>query len=348
MKITNVKAVYPNYKNVPASWRTYFWQIVVHIETDTGVVGLGYGGGGLGAVEVVNRHFKELLVGRSVGSVEDIASIWDDLYAESIPYGRKGIAIMALSGVDLALYDLLGKAESKPVYDLIGGLKKPRVRSYATGIDTEWYAEMGFTATKFPHRWQSEADYDTAVERAQTARRLMGPDGLVMVDTYMSWSSEVTLEMSKRLAEFDFYWFEDVLDPDELDAQATLVSQIAPVLLAGGEHEFTHLGFQDIADKKALALWQPDITWCGGITAGLRIMDIAKEAGVPVVPHRCGEIWALHMVVATDCDDLAEVLPGVRNADRDDLWLNEPKAVDGYISPTDAPGFGVTLNEAML
>ena len=101
MKITDVKAVYPNYRHVVSSWRTHLWQIVVRIDTDIGVTGYGYGGGGVAAVEVVNAHFRELLLGRTVDSVEDIAAAWDFLYAASLPYGRKGIAIMGLSGVDL-------------------------------------------------------------------------------------------------------------------------------------------------------------------------------------------------------------------------------------------------------
>ena len=99
----------------------------------------------------------------------------------------------------------------------------------------------------------------------------------------------------------------------------------------------------------AMDLWQPDITWCGGITAGLRILDIAREHGIPVAPHRGGEVWGLHLIASSDCMDLAEVLPGQRGACRRmncGLGSRSPKA--GYISPTDAPGFGVTLNEAML
>ena len=152
MKITDVKAVYPNYRHVVPSWRTHLWQIVVRIDTDIGVTGYGYGGGGVAAVEVVNAHFRELLLGRTVDSVEDIAAAWDFLYAASLPYGRKGIAIMGLSGVDLALWDLLGHAENKPVYDLLGGGKKQQVPVYATGGDSEWYRETGFKHHKFPHR----------------------------------------------------------------------------------------------------------------------------------------------------------------------------------------------------
>ena len=113
MNITDVKAVYPKYRNVPPSWRTNLWQIVVRVESDAGVVGYGYGGGGKAAVEVVNGHMRELLIGRTLNDTSDIFSAWDDLYYQSIPYGRKGIAVMALSGIDLALWDALGKAESQ-------------------------------------------------------------------------------------------------------------------------------------------------------------------------------------------------------------------------------------------
>jgi len=348
LKITAVSAVYPNYRNVPASWRTHFWQIVVRVETDAGVTGFGYGGGGRAAVEVVNRHFAELVIGSELGSVDDIAAIWDHVYAESLPYGRKGVAVMALSGLDLALFDALGKAEQKPVYDLLGGAQKDNIRSYATGPDQPWYGELGFTATKFPHRWTEDADYDSAIERATIAREAMGDDGLVMIDTYMSWDPVVTTRMTELLKPFNIYWFEDVCTPDELEAQAQLRSIAAPVLIAGGEHEFTQYGFAEIARAGAPDLWQPDITWCGGITAGLRILDVAREAGIPVAPHRGGEVWGLHLTAASDCMDLAEVLPGIHGGERDDLWIGEPTVVDGYIAPSDAPGFGVHLNEDML
>ena len=349
MKITDVKAVYPNYQHVVPSWRTHFWQIVVRVETDTGVTGLGYGGGGVASVEVVNRHFRELLLGHQVNGVDDIRDAWDALYAESLPYGRKGIGVMALSGVDLALWDLLGHAEGVPAYDLLGGKKKDRVQSYATGDDPEWYRELGFTAHKFPHRWTGDdADYDSAIASAARARELFGPEAMLMIDTYMTWDAQATLEMANRLSEFNIYWFEDVLTPDLLEAQAELRPAVKPVLLSGGEHEFTHHGFAEIARSGALDLWQPDITWCGGITAGLRILDIAREAGAAVAPHRGGEVWGLHLIMATEGLDLAERNPGRRGAPRDELWFGEPQPEKGYLEPSDAPGFGVTLNEALV
>ena len=114
MKIIEVQSMYPRYRVAPAAWRRHFWQMVVRVDTDVGVSGWGAGGGGIAAVEVINRHLRELLVGRSINGIEDVARLWDDQYKASLPYGRSGIAIMAISGVDLALWDVLGRAEKSP------------------------------------------------------------------------------------------------------------------------------------------------------------------------------------------------------------------------------------------
>ena len=239
MQITNVTAVYPKYRHhvvrhsdsshadtwrsvtlaapdeTSAFGRRHFWQIVVRVESSTGHTGLGMGGGGIAAVEVVNRHFRELLIGRRVESVEHIQNIWDDLYYASIPYGRRGIGIMALSGVDIALWDLLGHAERKPVSELIGGLRKQRVRAYAMGVDTMSYRDLGYTAHKLPHLFSgADSDYEDMVAAVALARDAFGPDAPLMIDNYKSWNTDVTLEMALRLAEFNVYFFEDVLTPD--------------------------------------------------------------------------------------------------------------------------------------
>ena len=348
MKITEVRAVYPNYRYVVPSWRTHFWQIVVRVETDVGTVGLGYGGGGVAGVEIVNRHFRELLLGREINSLTDIADTWDHLYDQSLPYGRKGLAMMALSGVDLAFYDLLARAENQPVYELLGSARNANILAYATGPDSEAYRDLGFRAHKFPHRWASDADYETAAAAAAKARQLYGLDARIMVDCYMSWDAAVTVRMADILSEYNLYWYEDVLSPDDLAGQAALRAVAAPTLIAGGEHEFTHFGFADIARSNALGLWQPDITWCGGITSGLRIIDLAREAGIPISPHRGAEVWGLHLIAASDWADFAEYHSDHIRTPRDELWLNEPRPKDGYITPSDEPGFGVTLNEVML
>ena len=367
MQITDITAVYPRHQHhvaAPSSGRSitvaapagtgmfgrqYFWQIVVRVESNTGHTGFGMGGGGIAAVEVVNRHFRELLVGRNVDNIEQIQEIWDDLYFASIPYGRRGLGIMALSGVDIALWDLLGRAEQKPVFELIGGLRKERVRAYAMGVDTVWYRDLGYTAHKLPQLFTgADSDYDDIVTAVALARDTFGPIAPLMIDNYKTWNAEVTLEMAHRLAEFNVYFFEDVLTPDDVEGLATLRPLVKPVLIAGGEHEYTHYGFAELARAGALDLWQPDVNWCGGITALLKIIELASREGVPIAPHRGGEVFGLAVVAATDCEDLAEVLPGIRGVHQEELWLGQPKVEDGYLSPTDLPGFGVTLNESML
>jgi len=185
MKIQSVKACYPSFRKGPGSWRSRLWQIVVRVESDSGLIGYGYGGGGEASLPIVNGHFHELLEGSEINSTEDIESIWDRLYFESIPYGRKGIAMMALSGVDLTLWDLLGKAEQKPVAALISDDLKTDIPCYGTGGDPEYHAECGFSGTKTPHRWTgARSDVDRLLKWAEVTRSAMGPDRQLMVDAY--------------------------------------------------------------------------------------------------------------------------------------------------------------------
>ena len=349
MKITDIKAVYPAWKNKGSgAWQAYYWQIVVRVETDAGVTGYGYGGGGEPGRMIVNGHLRDALIGRSIDNTDDINDTWDHLYFKSLPYGRGGIVIMALSGIDLALWDLLGKAEGKPVYELIGGLKKEKVRAYATGGDPARVRDLGYTAAKCSHQWRTEADYEKAAVLAAGCREMFGRDALLMFDCYMSWDAEVALRMRELLAEYEPFWFEDLITPDHLVELADLRSRLAPVLLAGGEHDFSHHAFSAIARAGALDLWQPDITWCGGITAGLRILELARAHNVPVCPHRGGEIWGLHLVAATDCMNLAETHPDRGNDKDNTILINEPAVSGGEIAPPDGPGFGVTLKPAYM
>ena len=129
---------------------------------------------------------------RPCDSPADIERLWDKLYTASIPYGRGGIAIMALSGIDLALWDLLGRAERQPVYALLGGSSAPRIRAYASGDDPEWFAETGFTAHKVPfgRRGRMPATFERAAAAAEASRRHLGADALLMFDCYMAWDAD--------------------------------------------------------------------------------------------------------------------------------------------------------------
>jgi len=140
---------------------------------------------------------------------------------------------------------------------------------------------------------------------------------------------------------------EDILTTDHIEELAAIRHQLAPVLLAGGEHDFTPRNFELIGRAGALDIWQPDITWCGGITAGLRILDLARNYDIPVCPHRGGEIWGLHLIASTECMDLAETHPDRWNNPDELVWMNEPAVTCGAISPPTLPGFGVKLNPVL-
>ena len=350
MKITGVKAIYPKWQHLPAGvWQSHFWQIIVEIRTDQGTIGLGYGGGGQPAVEIINTHYKELLIGSHLSNTDDIESIWNKIYFNSIPYGRTGIPIMALSAVDIALWDLLAKAQSIPVYELLGGITKSKVRAYASSNNFEREKDAGFTAVKFSTTWNRDVHgYEYAESIASKARSVFGPDALIMADCYMSWDREIAINMAKVMSPHNLYWFEDVLTPNHLVELSEIRPIIKPILLAGGEHEFSHHGFSSIAKNHSMDIWQPDLTWCGGFTAGKRIIEIASKYGISVVPHRGGEIWGLHFIAATSCDNLAETHPDRWLTNSDKLWIDEPIPQYGYLSLPDRPGFGVTLNEQML
>ena len=364
MRVTALEAAYPRWSSFadPGAWQGHLWQIVVRVETDVGVSGYGYGGGGPAGLAVVKSHLRELLVGRTVDSAADIADVYAALSFALLPY-RGGIAQMALSGVDLALWDLLGQAERQPVYQLLDGTSR-KVRAYATSGDIELTAAHGYTAMKLSHRGSSTvgntgesvetaAQGEDAAEAALAAARdALGDQADLMVDCYLSWDAELAERMARRLGPYRVRWFEDVLTPDHLEELAALRPRVAPIQLAGGEHEMTEAGFARAAaaggGTGALDVWQPDITWCGGISAALRILELARPSRTPVIPHRGGEPWGLHFIVATDCEQLAETMPERWQPGADELWLGESIVADGGIKPTDAPGFGVALNEELL
>jgi len=186
------------------------------------------------------------------------------------------------------------------------------------------------------------------VDMGEKARSALGKDAEVMFDVYMTWNSEITLRMHNALKHVGIHWYEDILTPDDLEELSVIRTKIYPVNMAGGEHEFTAHGFADIARTKAYDIWQPDITWCGGITAGLQIVALALANNAKVVPHRGAEPWGLHLIASTACEDFAEILPGIRGDNKDDLWIGAPEPVDGYIQIEDEPGFGIKPNEDLL
>lgn len=335
MKIQNVRVCQPDAPGAPADWRTSLGQILIAIDTDHGLVGYGVGGGGEASMHVIRSIFRDMLIGHDIEPVEQH---FDRLYRASVAYGRKGLVVMALSGIDLALWDLRGKAAGKPIYELLGGAKHRRMPLYSSlGQEPADAIEQGYTAVKLHLPPVTDAiDRDNVVETVRQARQVIGPGIRLMVDAFMNWDVATTLELADRFVEFNVEWLEEPLLPDDFDGYAELV-QHSTIPIAGGEHEYTAGGFRELARRRLHAVFQPDIAWCGGMTELVRIYSLAREYGIKVCPHRGAEVWALHAIAALEPND---PLPEAGRA-----WLtwliNAPRPDRGWISLRDEPGFGV-------
>ncbi|MGH7320397.1 MAG: mandelate racemase/muconate lactonizing enzyme family protein, partial [Candidatus Rokuibacteriota bacterium] len=335
MKITDVRAVIPCGTNEPRDWRTAMAQIGVLVETDAGLTGLGVGGGGRAGVHVVETVLREILLGRDPS---DIDGLWAAMYRATLPFGRKGVAVWALSGVDLALWDLAGKKAGKPVHALLGGPRHPTIPVYASiGHEVGDEAERGFRHVKL-HMPRPSPGFAANVDVVRRAREKLGPEIALYVDAFLEWDAETTLRLADAFVASDVRWIEEPLSPDDLDGYATLCRR-SPIPIAGGEHECGPLGFQEVIARGAHQILQPDASWCGGLTALREIFRLGAEAGLWVVPHRGAEVWGLHAIAALSPAPLAESgRPWI-------TWLRgEPLIERGMIRPTDAPGFGVELD----
>jgi len=339
VRITDVRAVVPRGTSEPRDWRTAVAQIAVLVDTDAGLTGLGVGGGGAAGVHVVQTVLKDALRGRDPADVE---GLWALMYRATLPFGRKGLALWAISGVDLALWDLAGKSAGKPVYALLGGLRNPAIPAYASiGHEVGDEAARGFRHVKL-HMPRPSPGFAANVEVVRRARERLGPDVALYVDAFLEWDVATTLRLAEAFVPHGVRWIEEPLSPDDLDGYAELCRR-SPIPIAGGEHECGAPGFQELVARRAHQILQPDASWCGGLTPLRAIFRLGAEHGLWVVPHRGAEVWGLHAIAALSPEPLAESgRPWV-------TWLRgEPGIERGSIRPTDAPGFGVELDPAAL
>ncbi len=340
MKITEVRACQPLSPTSPADWRTSLGQILVAIDTDVGLTGYGVGGGGAAGIHVVRTVLRERLLGRDPAP---LAKLWDDMYASILAFGRKGLAIMALSGVDLALWDLAGKAAKTSVANLLGGAKHRRAPVYVTVWDDLPPDLVGKYSAYKLHVGNSLETSPTDLEaRLTDFRRALGPAPQLMIDAWMRWTIPHTLEVARRVAPLGVAWIEEPLSPDDLAGYAELTRN-CPIPIAGGEHEFTAIGFRELIDRRLHQVLQPDVCWCGGMTQLVKIYALAHAAGLRVCPHRGAEIWSLPALAALDPEPLAESgRPWI------DWVPGQPAIQDGFIDLPEGWGFGADIDESRL
>lgn len=347
VEVANPMSIYPEYKPMRSLFMADSKKLggfTVEISTDKGVK--GYGSGGPGGAEIVIGHFTKLLMNEDPFNVE---RIWDILWRSSMYYGRAGVVINAISGVDVALWDLIGNAMGMPVYKLLGGETKRRIPAYCTGNDTEQHLKFGFKRLKLAIPYgpaDGREGQKKNVELVKQTREMLGPDGDIMLDCWMAWTERYTLEMAELVAPYRVYWMEEVLQPHDYEGFGRLNAAIKSTRIATGEHEYTRYGFRRLLDNHSASIWQPDLHWCGGMTELRRIAALASAYDIPVIPHTGGVQDCVHFVMATTNSPWAELFIPPPGGPKEvyDRFEEEHQITRGpegiYTRPNDRPGFG--------
>ncbi|HEX3353079.1 MAG TPA: L-rhamnonate dehydratase [Terriglobales bacterium] len=341
---------------------TFHGWLVVEVFTDDGLAGIGNAALAPQVTkQVIDLYLKPLLIDRDPW---DIEFLWQTMYRKTMAFGRKGVGMVAISALDIALWDILGKSAKQPVYRLLGGRTKPRIPVYASRLysvelselsaEAKRYKKDGYKAMKLRFGW-GPADGAAGMQRnldlVHTVREAVG-DGIdVMADAYMGWTLDYAKRMLPLLQPFHLRWLEEPVIPDDIGGYAELKSY-GRVAIAGGEHEFTLYGFRDLLQARALDYIQFDTNRVGGITQARKITALAEAYSIPVIPH-AGQMHNYHVVMASLNSPMAEYFPVVDVEVGNELfWCifdGEPKAKDGFIDlDENVPGLGLTINEAAL
>ncbi|MGH3516802.1 MAG: enolase C-terminal domain-like protein [Haloechinothrix sp.] len=336
--------------------------VIVQVHTDEGLSGLGtVGVGSPAAAPVIEHHLAPLLLGQNPFDVE---MLWQTMYRHTLNMGRKGLVLEAISALDIALWDILGKATGQPVYNLLGGRTRDAIRCYASELyaredlgtltaEAKSYVEQGFTAVKMrfgygPNdgRVGMRRNYDLVA----TVRDAVGPDVDVMGEAYMGWDTAYAVAMIRMVEEFELAWVEEPVLPDAIEAYAHIRRSVSTPI-SGGEHEFTLAGFHQLLRQGAVDVVQPDVNRMGGITEARKVWALAQAYGVPVVPHS-QQAHNAHLVIASLQSPLLEIFPDneVRTGYKffTEFFEGEPQATNGVVHLSDTPGLGIVLNEDVV
>ncbi len=350
-EVAGPMARHARFKVDRTKWRPTWPGVGCLVTADDGSWGFGITRFAGPVIPTIESHLAPLLVGEDAFATE---KLWDMMARAASTYSSAGLASYAISAVDLALWDLKGKALRQPVYALIGGPARAAIPCYATGGDTDWHVELGFRATKLPLP-HGPADglpgLNANEDLVARTRALIGRDVELMLDCWMALDVEYAVRLAERLRPYDLRWIEDCLIPEDLDGQDALRRRLPWTGLATGEHWYMPPPFLHAVARRAADVLQPDIAWAGGLTALLRIHAIADAAGIAVIPHAgmntpYGQHFGLAMPGAPMGEQFIGSAPGVP---LDEVKLFPGMAVpkDGVVVPSDAPGFGlgVTLDD---
>lgn len=340
--------------------------LLVEVRTKDGTVGWGEGyGPPKGLASIIENHYAPQLVGQSPLPGD---AIWERLYNSLRDHGQKGIAVQALSAVDIALWDLRGKYFNAPVHQLMGGPLRQKIRAYATGLyrksddrtenekslteEAAGYCAEGFTAMKLKVGFGFKDD----ISMIAKIRETIGPDIELFIDANHGYDLVSAAKLARAAEPYDIGWFEEPVEPEDLAGYAELRGKTT-IPIAGGECDFTRYGFREVLTRRAMDIIQPDTCAAGGLSECKKIADMAAAFGTRYNPH----VWGTGISLATALNLLAVLprpAPGfgayepLLESDRTEhpfrqTVITEPLEVkNGWIDIPTGPGLGIDVNAA--
>ncbi|WDV45812.1 mandelate racemase/muconate lactonizing enzyme family protein [Clostridiaceae bacterium M8S5] len=366
MKITEVEVICLRVPNIEERCIWGEDAVIVKIYTDEGIVGIGETDSSplvvKSIIETPNSNLacfglKELLIGENPLEIE---KLWNKMYEGSNYMGRRGAGIHAISAIDIALWDIAGKYHKVPVYKLLGGKYRDKIRAYGTFIPADTVKEnkqivrdlknKGFNSLKFGGGVLGD-DPDTDYEIIKAVREEAGKDFELQIDLAAKWKTpEHTLYMAEKLKDFNLNWIEEPIGSDDLIGYRKLGNSIKP-MIAGGETLTTTYEFMNFLEVGKPDLVQPDVTRCGGITEALKIYELSEKHGTKLVPHgfSTGILIAatVHFLAACENTDLIEYSQSTSPLYKD-LVKNKIEFKDGYVKVPECIGLGIELDEEVI
>jgi L-alanine-DL-glutamate epimerase-like enolase superfamily enzyme len=365
MKITGVEAIYLRQPQVKEQCDSGQDALVVRVTTDAGIVGIGEVDSApaavKGAIEGPFSHTTACGLGQLVIGEDPFETeyLWRKMYRGNIYGGRRGVGLHAMSGIDMALWDIKGKALGLPIWKLLGGGFHKKIRPYAsslfgptpeeTGKRARRFRDRGFTAVKFG--WDPMGrDEATDIALVREARKGLGDGPDLMIDAGLVWDAKTAIQRARAFSEHKIYWLEEPLGPDDYEGYRRL-SEATEVRIAAGEEESNRQSFVDLMDRGRIDVVQVDLTRCGGFTEAMKIASLAADRGLPVVNHGfttyINVAAALHFLNSIPNSFILEFVAEEETTLRDEI-TQRIEARDGYLEIPSAPGLGVELNEAAL
>lgn len=365
MKITNVEAVVLRLPEISDAADGTQDDLLIKVETDEGIVGYGEVDTapvvGKAIIDAYMSHgtcygLKEVVVG---ADPFDYEQIWTDMWRKTYYYGRFGPVMHVMSGIDMALWDIMGKASNKPVHKLLGGSYVSKARAYASALMPETtemvkamvdeYVSLGYKAIKFG--WGPLGyDVDFDVKLVTAARKAAGDHVDIMIDIGKRYHLKSALRMAKAMEQLDIYWLEEPLPAEDYTGYKRL-TESTTMRIATGEEESGRLAFSRLITEAGVDIVQPDMSRCGGLTEAKKIATLCADHNVVMVPHafKTGVLVAasLHMIAATPDVPFLE-FSVTRSGIRKELLAKPFVAKDGYVDVPQGPGLGIELNPEVI